>query len=89
LEKYLAEEEKNDTFRTIYNEKSHDAFRVYCFAGLLKKTNTSPVKDTTWFNAETVLNKFNVSPSSRLNKFGIKSSLVPTYHAIKMPDEWR
>jgi len=50
----LAEEEKNYTFRTLYNEKIPDAFRVYCFAVVLKKTNTSPVKDANWFNTERI-----------------------------------
>jgi len=31
--------------------KIPDAFRVYCYAVVLKK-NTSPVKDANWFNAE-------------------------------------
>jgi len=42
---------KNGTFRTPYKEKIPDAFRVYCYALVLKKTNTSPVKDAEWFNA--------------------------------------
>jgi phage-related protein len=52
LEKYLPKKEKNDTFRALYNEKIPDAFRVYCFAVVLKKTNTFPMKDANWFNTE-------------------------------------
>ena len=48
----MAEEEKYDTLRTLYNEKIPDTFRVYCFVVVLKKTNTSPVKDANYFNTE-------------------------------------
>lgn len=46
------DEKKNDTFRTSYNEKIPDAFRVYCFALVLKTTNNCPMKEANWFNTE-------------------------------------
>jgi hypothetical protein len=79
---------KSGPFRTQYKEKIPYAFRVYCFAVVLKKTNTSPVKDANCSIPKEILNKLNFSFRSRPYVRNL-TSFVPTYHAIKILDEWR